>query len=130
MVFKPIHIYTKKLYWWSYDAIEEIENNIPSGNVYKYWTKSYTFQDVDHNFPPQDIKLPGIPKCLIITDDGTDYQDFLIEQWLMFKLPNGISNKSSLFFSFEEINSTTIRLMNGEAGIDGKITVNIFVWYN
>ena len=42
-----------------YDALEEIEGNIPSGNVYKIYTDSYTIGKNGMNFYSHTFRIEG-----------------------------------------------------------------------
>ena len=110
-----------------YDAIEEIENNIPSGNAYKYFKYTGTYNTLDEN----PFKNGG----QIINISGNPYGVVMIEVCyrqtnVLYHLPNYNKNVYKGPFVNFSLSDNGIILNNINCALTDKVTVNLFVWYS
>ena len=102
-----------------YDALEDIENNIPdTSNMYNFWSDSY-HNNVTTSFS-RSITLPASPEYIVITGDAV----------VTYKLQ--YSSRTSGFYISFSIYGKTLSLRPGPtiSGADQvEVTTYIYAWY-
>ena len=104
--------------------MEEIENNIPSGNVYKYFNYSGTYNTLDENpFKDYSIVIPGTLHGIIIISDSFGDTEY------MYELPNCNRNIYKCTYASITISNNIITLKEASGYKTAKLTLDFYAWY-
>lgn len=100
------------IYITRYDAIDNVENNIPDiSEMYKCWTANYNIDPGSS----KKITLPEIPKFLVITGD----------LYSLYELPHYTENEG-LHMTFNRSGKTLTITKGDWAGV---ARVYVYIWY-
>ena len=105
------------------DALQEVENNIPGGNVYKYFNDSGTYDTLNGNPFKNNIIIPGTPHGIIIRSNCYDKKETL------YHLPNCDSNVYKATYVSFSISGNNIILKEASGYKTDRLYLYFHVWY-
>ena len=109
-----------------YDALQRIEDNIPSETVYKYFSYKDTFDTLNEK-PFKNgyiINIPGNAHGVVMIEVCYDQTD------LLYHLPNYNKNVYKGPFVNFSLSNNSIIFNNRNCALTDEVTVNLFVWYS